>query len=327
METLAFDTLTQRLTQAESLVLAHEIEAALSLLRSCAEDIEEYVDRNCPTTDAVQWFCFPTPFELLAYKKVEQDRREIRVIGEPFDRAYADLAYVQMQENDIQGAIDSLKQAVRWNPMECAYRLDLAELFRLVGDEQEYLALTYSTFERASEPLHLVRAYTNFAAYYGRVHQTKLQAACLRSARQFGIDDATLQAALQLAQGTPADPSMLSNERAKELLAAEGLPEGANTELVICLLMCATDAAKIQDRHLATELTVRAYNLVGAKAAEALLSFIREADEELYQERRSQQGTQQNSQERILHQNSQLDSRQDARQDLKQERNHGAQTQ
>ncbi len=268
------------LVQAESLLVAQQIDAATSLLLSCAEDIEEYVDRNCPTSDELQWFCFSTPFELLAYKKVENDKREIRVITEPFDRVYADLAYAYIHTQDIPAAIEALKQAVRWNPMECAYRLDLAELFRLSGDEQEYLALSYSCFERASEATHLIRAYTNFAAYYGRAQQYKLQAACLRCAQRFEIEDANLQAALQLAQGTEADPDTLNDDEVAELLAREGLPEGANAELVVCLLMCATDAAQAHNNELATILTVRAYNLVGAKAAEALLALIRESDEE-----------------------------------------------
>jgi hypothetical protein len=45
--------------------------------------------------------------------------------------------------------------------------------------------------------------------------------------------------------------------------------------------MCATDAAAVGDRHLATELTVRARDLVGEPAAMALIKLIREGDKEL----------------------------------------------
>ena len=47
--------------------------------------------------------------------------------------------------------------------MGCEYRLNLADLYRIDGDPQEYLALTYSVFERASDARHRERAFANFA--------------------------------------------------------------------------------------------------------------------------------------------------------------------
>ena len=42
--------------------------------------------------------------------------------------------------------------------------------------------------------------------------------------------------------------------------------------------MCATDAAELGERELATNLTIRARDLVGEDAAMALLALIREGD-------------------------------------------------
>ena len=44
--------------------------------------------------------------------------------------------------------------------------------------------------------------------------------------------------------------------------------------------MCAADAAEMGERMVATNLTVRARDLVGEKAAMALLQLIRSSDEE-----------------------------------------------
>ena len=62
---------------------------------------------------------------------------------------------------------------------------------------------------------------------------------------------------------------------AVRFLAAEGLPDGANAEIAICLLMCASDAAAAGQRDVATRLTLRARDLVGEPAAIALLELIR----------------------------------------------------
>ena len=71
----------------------------------------------------------------------------------------------------------------------------------------------------------------------------------------------------------------MTDEQASELLAAEGLPDGANAEIAVCLLMCATDAAAAGDLNTTTNLTLRARDLVGDKAAMALLKLIKSSEE------------------------------------------------
>ena len=270
--------LTGELERAEGIMLQGQADAAAELLARLAEDAEEYVDKNCPTTDEVQWFSFPTLFERLAYRRVEKDPRELRDVGEPLDRLYNDLALANVQAGDYDAAMAALKRAVRWNPMDCGYRLNLADLFRVAGDMQEYLALTYTVFERASDPRHLARAFVNFAGYFEVSEKPRTAAAALRAARALDVTDGTLAAALNQAAGTERDPDLVDEAEAAELLAAEGLPDGANAEIAICLLMCASDAAAAGERDVAATLVLRARDLVGEPAAKALLELIRETD-------------------------------------------------
>ena len=274
-------TMTDGLERAEGLMLQGQPEQARDLLARLAEDAEEYVDKNCPTTDEVQWFSFPTLFERLAYRRVEKDPRELRDVGEPLDRLYNDLAFASVQAGDYDEAMAALKRAVRWNPMDCSYRLNLADLFRVSGDVQEYLALTYSVFERASDARHLVRAFLNFSGWFASTGKPRAAAAALRAARALDLTDSGLEAALDQAAGTDRDPDLLDDAEMSELLAAEGLPDGANAEVAVCLLMCAGDAAAAGARDVATNLTLRARDLVGEPAAKALLELIHEADEEV----------------------------------------------
>lgn len=265
-------------------MLQEQDEEARELLLRLAEDAEEYVDRNCPTTQGVQWFSFPTVFERLCYRRIERDPRELRDVGEPLDRLYADLALADVRLGEYDHAIEALKQAVRWNPMECGYRLDLADLFLVSGDVRECLGLAFSVFSRASDARHLARAYLVFANWFLQSGNEPACAAALRSARRLDAQDPSLAAALDQAAGTAHDPETLSDEEAASILEAEGLPDGANAEVAICLLMCATDAAAEGQRDLATALTIRARDLVGEPAAMALLQLIRESDRELAQE-------------------------------------------
>ena len=272
-------TMSDELLRAEGLLMQGAPELALELLCQLAEDAEEYVDRNCPTTDELQWFSFPTIFERLAYRRVEEDPRELRDVGEPLDRLYADLALASVQCEDYDQAASALRNAVRWNPMGCEHRLNLADLCRVAGDLRESLALSYSVFERASEATHLVRAFVNFANSFQAAEKPRVAAAALRAARRIDASDRALEAALRQAAGTEADPDQLSDDEAAELLEAEGLPNGANAEIVVCLLMCAQDAVAAGQRDVATNLTLRARDLVGEQAAMALLALIRGEEE------------------------------------------------
>lgn len=270
--------MTDEILRAEGYLMQDHDEQAIELLSRLAEDAEEYVDRNCPTTESLQWFAFPTLFDRLAYRRVEGDPRELRAIGEPLDRLYSDLALASVKIGDYGMAIESLKQAIRWNPMDCGARLDLADLFRITGDSQEYLALTFTVFERASDARHLARAFLTFADYFEVCEKPRTAAAALHAARALDVDDSTLAAALDQAAGTGRDPDSVTNAEAAELLAAEGLPDGANAEIAICLLMCASDAASAGERDLATTLTLRARDLVGEPSAMALLELIHSSE-------------------------------------------------
>ena len=272
--------LADALAQAEGYMLQGQDEAAAELLRRLAEDAEEYIDKNCAATEAVQWFSFPTPFEKLAYRRVEGDPRELRDVGEPLDRLYSDLALANVHIGDYDEAKAALKSAIRWNPMDCGSRLNLADLYKIDGNMDEYLGLSFSVFERASEPRHLARAFVNFSAWFQVSNKPQVAAACLRAALALDVSDGALDAALDQAAGTDRDPAGVSESEARSLLAAEGLPAGANAEMAACLLICASNAARAGEKNDATSFTLRARDLVGEPAAMSLLRAIQAAEAE-----------------------------------------------
>ena len=266
--------LTERLERAEGLIYQGEAELAVELLARLAEDAEEYADRNCQATNEVQWFSFPSAFERLAYRRVEDDPRELRDVGEPFDRLYGDLALAQVHAGDYDAATEALRQAVRWNPMECSYRLNLADLYRVAGDMQEYLGLTFSVFARASDARHLARAFVNFAGWFRAQERPLSAAAALRAARTLDVRDGSIEASLDQARATDHDPDLVDDAQMAELLAEEGLPAGANAEVVVCLIVSAMSAAEEGDRSEAARLMLRARDLVGERALRDLVALV-----------------------------------------------------
>ena len=121
----------------------------------------------------------------------------------------------------------------------------------------------------------------NFSGYFEVCEKPRTAAAALRAARALGMPDSTLEAALNQAAGTEKDPDLVDDSEMRELLAAEGLPDGANAEIAVCLLMCAADAAEAGARDVAATLTLRARDLVGEAACKALLELIHDTDAQL----------------------------------------------
>ena len=145
----------QDITYAENYLAQGDLATATPLLERLVELAEEYIDAECKTEEKRQYFSFDSKFERLAYRRVEKDPRELVQVEVPFDRLYSDMAYAYIRQQDYVSARNALMQAVRWDPMNCNYRLDLAELFRALEDKQEWASLSFSVLERVMGELSL----------------------------------------------------------------------------------------------------------------------------------------------------------------------------
>ena len=271
--------------RAERFLAGGDIDAALPMLQELAQAVDAYVQANCQATDKVQWFSFADAFERLAYRRVERDPRTLVQVPVALDRLYADLGYACIKLEVWEPARDALMQAVRWNPMNCNYRLDLAEVFRALGNAQEWAALSASVLERASDARSLARAFANLGQHFLGADNPLAASGCLRLARGLAADDPRVG---HLAERLDKEHPEMASEpdgAAVTELANQGIETNANAEVAICLLMCASDAAAAGDRDQAARYTVRARDLIGQEACAALIQLIHESDAELAEER------------------------------------------
>lgn len=278
------------IAQAEGYLAAGDLAAAAPMLERLVEQADEYIDAECQATDERQYFSFADAFERLAYRRVERDPRDLVQVEVPFDRLYSALAFTYIAQEDYVSARNALSQAVRWNPMNCAYRLDLAELYRVLGDTREWAALSHSVIERASDGRSAARAYANLAQFFLDNHNALAAAGCVRAAQRLAPHDQRVAAvADRLATDRP-EVASASDEEAAEEMAAQGVDPNPSADVAICLLMCASDAERAGDRNEAARLTVRARGLIGEQACRALVKLIRESDAELAAERADRDG-------------------------------------
>lgn len=271
----------EQLERIEGYIANDQIGDIGPAIEGLVADMELYIDENCVATDEVQYFSFASQFEKLTYRRVEQDPRKIVDAPVPFDRAYADYAFCLIRAKDYEKAAEQLKQAVRWNPMNCAHRLDLAAVLTKLGDYEEFLKLSYSVFARASRSAHLVRAYLNFADYFKQCGQYDTAAACVKCALRLSPENKrAVNAATSLAVEHQCDPKEQTDELTESLLDAQGIPEGANVEVVLSALLLADLSAAQGDMKTCQDMVQVAVDLVGQKKAQALAEIVREQGEE-----------------------------------------------
>ena len=270
----------QDIEYAETYLAAGDISTASQMLERYLELAEEYIAEECQATDEVQYFSFQDSFERLCYARVEHDPRRIVAVPAPFDRLYSDVAYVCIQQQDYERARDALVQSVRWNPMNCKYRLDLAEIFRALGDIQEWAALSNSVLERASDGRVAARAYSNLGQLFIDQDNAVAASGCARLAVRLAPADARTVALMDRLAKEHPEVAKDSDDHVMGELSIQGIPTSPSADVAICLLICASDAAMAGDRARAAEYTARANGLIGKEACSALIKMIREADNE-----------------------------------------------
>lgn len=270
----------QDIEYAETYLAAGDISTASQMLERYLELAEEYIAEECQATDEVQYFSFQDSFERLCYARVEHDPRRIVAVSAPFDRLYSDVAYVCIQQQDYERARDALVQAVRWNPMNCKYRLDLAEIFRALGDVQEWAALSNSVLERASDGRVAARAYSNLGQLFIDQDNAVAASGCARLAVRLAPADARTVALMDRLAKEHPEVAKDSDDHVFGELSIQGIPTSPSADVAICLLICASNAAAAGDRAQAAEYTARANGLIGKEACSALIKMIREADNE-----------------------------------------------
>ena len=270
----------QDIEYAETYLAAGDISTASQMLERYLELAEEYIAEECQATDEVQYFSFQDSFERLCYARVEHDPRRIVAVPAPFDRLYSDVAYVCIQQQDYERARDALVQAVRWNPMNCKYRLDLAEIFRALGDIQEWAALSNSVLERDSDGRVAASAYSNLGQLFIDQDNAVAASGCARLAVRLAPADARTVALMDRLAKEHPEVAKDSDDHVLGELSIQGIPTSPSADVAICLLICASDAATAGDRVQAAEYTARANGLIGKEACSALIKMIREADNE-----------------------------------------------
>lgn len=288
------------LMAAESLIAQERYQDALTVFVGMCKDCDEYGKTHWQGSDDEQYFSFNSLVDRLIYRRVEGDKRTLHTIDIPVDRAYADMSFCHIMLQQDDEAMQALKKAIRYNPMNCVARLSLAELMRAHNEVDEWLGLSYSVLERAVNPMHLARAFANFATYYLLQMKLGTAAAAVKVAR-IAIDGESLPQLDLVEQGLAAAeaqlPADMELDIAKQLLEEAGLAQGPNLEVGITILIAADEANKRGNIAEAVELVQMCHALCGEEITMTLAHMVMDCADGTYARDEQDQTIRQDAQE------------------------------
>ncbi len=151
--------LDQVYRDALALVDARKPAEAEPLLKALSDKIAECYEGE------KKWFSFRNPFEYHMY-------REFYPNDTQFDRAPFDFSgyltlygFVLIEQQNVPEAEAVLKRAIKFNPMACEPRFELAELYKLAHDRRHLLTLMQETMRYCTTADRIGRVLANMGYY------------------------------------------------------------------------------------------------------------------------------------------------------------------
>lgn len=115
------------------------------------------------------------------------DEKEIKLVEYPVSNLFVLCASIALQRGDYGKALESLEEAMEWNPISPEIAFEYAETVKRMGAIDQFFTLTKRNFQNIYSSGQLGHAYRNAAYYYETSNESKKALAML--AFSTGFDD------------------------------------------------------------------------------------------------------------------------------------------
>ena len=269
----AFD---KALDQISFLINAKDYDKALEAAKILVEDVEksglyqEDEDSDC--------FSFEEPMDEVLYHYVNDDGGEtLRHAMIPYSRIYTLYGRLLAGMKKFQEAKEILSKAMRWNPYNGEAVFEYAELFKIDGDMETYLALTKMELNQAYRSKDVARCYLNLAYYFAEKKMFDVAAACMVISLKYDADNQFAKdefAYIKAQTGSGyQDPTM---EEIQALAEKHNIPLGASEDSIGLALSYGKHYAEEHVYDAARYFLGIAYELTDAAEIKEMLDQIPE---------------------------------------------------
>ncbi|MDR2600347.1 MAG: tetratricopeptide repeat protein [Oscillospiraceae bacterium] len=204
---------------------------ALSILESLINKMEQGKgEMTLFRADAVsEYFYFHNPFEELLYKELYKPDKTLRRMTEDFGHCYYMYGNLLFELKRYEDAIVALKKAISINPVRVEAILELAEVYKIHKEWDEYLNLTKQCLDFAYTSRELARCYRNLGYYYIEQEEYRIATALYFKSMAYDNESATPQSQLFYIQQVSGNPTPdLSPDEVNVILKENNIPQNAN---------------------------------------------------------------------------------------------------
>lgn len=141
----------------EMLKNKQNLENALKL----AEELYSKITEGFTESDTTKFVSLRNSFEDNLYQIVFKPEKTLNRTPFDFSRMITAYGYILVEYREFEKAVEVLKKAIEYNPVDCGPKFELAEIYKLQKDKDKIIEITKETLKVASSPATIARCYTN----------------------------------------------------------------------------------------------------------------------------------------------------------------------
>lgn len=172
--------------QSLDLINSGDFEGVLKILKPLTLQFEH--GETIENTEDMEFYSFTDNIEFFT-KMIENANTEkttnISALNPNYGRMYHLLGYVYTELKDTEHAVNSLKKALKWNPVSAGTYLEFAEIYKKNSEWDKFLPLAQNALKYAKTSATLARAYRGLGYYYCEQKNYELAVALYMHSLQF----------------------------------------------------------------------------------------------------------------------------------------------
>lgn len=133
------------------------LENALKL----AEELYGKITDGFSESDTTKFVSLRNSFEDNLYQIIFKPEKTLNRTPFDFSRMITAYGYILVEYREFEKAVEVLKKAAEYNPVDCGPKFELAEIYKLQKDKEKIIEITKETLKVASSPAAIARCYTN----------------------------------------------------------------------------------------------------------------------------------------------------------------------
>ena len=163
----------------------------------------------------------------------ENNEKILKGAGYPYATRYTQYGGLLFELGEHQKAIDALRKARKWNPINADIAFELAENYKAIGDLETFLGITQEAYAGCFRERTLARYYRNLAYYYSEKKKYREATACIKVSGHYDRASANIQSELYYIQEMNGGKRIdLSGGDVDEILEAEGISPFADRDVL-----------------------------------------------------------------------------------------------